>query len=196
MIEYVLNIDIYGIIFSILLIFANFLIILTGRKREDLEFSKLLILAGIINIVHIIFLFFYPGIYFSQPAGEEIQEIYDYFIRSALIVYIIPIITYGILFILIGIKNRDKQGIILISSGIFWIVYYSFLINSWMGEYSYFFEGTPIMFIRISYLTAYIFGFIAALIFLFYSIKLNEKNLKICGILFLTYSIIQIILFF
>lgn len=102
-----------------------------------------------------------------------------------IIPYIISIITFGILIIIIGKRNKENYGKNLLFSGIFWIVY----ATTWLIINIYgLFPVAPIVGFTFMIISIIILAFIVGsrIFLLLYSIKIREKNLLSASIILLT----------
>ena len=137
------------IISSVILIIINYFIIRYGKKSaNDLKGSKLIVLAGDINIFVNIAILFFPLIGIFREIQMEYEVFKLYYIISHLIVLISSFITYGVFITIFGIKNKGNQNTIPIATGvsigisyllqiITTIIYGIFLLNYSVIENSY-----------------------------------------------------------
>ncbi|GAH46085.1 unnamed protein product, partial [marine sediment metagenome] len=145
-----------NIMSSFIIIIGNLFIIKSGKNQpEDVKFSKLLVIAGIINIIFEIMGYFIPVVtsivfFYSTPNAPEAQIFLSYYIFRSCLFGIPSIITYGVFFIIIGLQNRKKFGIYLLIVGIletFSVSISIIYLNGKIFEYFFIFEGIPVIII-------------------------------------------------
>ncbi len=194
---------IFSLISSGLGISYNILIIISGKNQiGEAESPKLLICAGIINLVFLGLRYFIPGIVYSGPINPEFIFYLSYQIATGLIFSIPYIITFGIIYLFFGSKNREKFGSFLKTAGILWIIAYSVLaivLNGNLipilfiltGEYMLF----TLVFIIIN-LALILLSVTAIIMLIIHGTKNSDSSLKIAGILLLVQDGISIVLYF
>lgn len=180
---------------TFLLIIINLFIIKSGMKQSDeVRFSKLLILAGIINICCEIIKSLIPNISMTDinfNYAVEYQFFLSYQIFRSLLFGIPAIMTYGIFFIIFGKENREHFRNYLIIVGILWT--FSKIITTifWNGEFLTFLfvEGISVNIIVILfniYNLVWRMPYLVSLIFLIiHGINNKDRFLTYTGIFFL-----------
>ena len=197
-------ISIIGTSFSIL---ANFFIYYSGKKQSDrINFSKLLIYGGMINIILEILIYFIPDISLTGPyqASEGRTLLYYTIFQTALFV-IPPILTLGVFFIIIGKKNGEQFKVYILKGGILNTVsrtiYAVFVLLieimatlcimgiTTISTLSFLFSSIPVQIISWS---GFALGILFFIFLIIHSRKFDEKYLKYAGILFLVNAIVFI----
>jgi len=180
---------------TFILIIINLFIIKSGMKQSDeVRFSKLLILAGIINICFEIIKYLIPNISLTDinfNYAVEYQFFLSYQIFRSLLFGIPAIMTYGIFFIIFGKENREHFRNYLIIVGILWT--FSKIITTifWNGElFTFLFvEGISVNIIAILFIIYdLVWGmpYLVSVIFLIiHGIKNKDRFLTYTGIFFL-----------
>ena len=116
----------YGIYNANIITFSVFLILASTENERQAKDKSFLKAAGIVNIVSAALIFFFP-IGFSGPgtlSPEEKVLVYGIvYIAPALITYIPRIFSFGIVFFILGFKNRDPKRKLLMYAGIMWLIY-------------------------------------------------------------------------
>ena len=200
-------ISIIGTFFSIL---ANFFIYYSGKKQSDrINFSKLLIYGGIINIILELLRYFIPDISLTGPAPYQVSEgrtlLYYTIFQTALFV-LPPILTLGVFFIIIGKKNGEQFKVYILKGGILntvsltltavWTLLFEIMFILYrMGIISV--SSVMIVIISIPVQIISWSGFALGILFFIFLIlhgrKFDDKYLKYTGILFLVNTIINIL---
>lgn len=104
--------------------FSVFLIVSSREKGRETLHKNLILIAAIINIVSTALLFFFPvGFSGYSTTEEEEAMIYLFIIIASLITYIPGIISFGVVFVIYGYKNRRQIGNHLMYSGLFWLIF-------------------------------------------------------------------------
>ncbi len=180
---------------TFILIITNLFIIKSGMNQSDeVRFSKLLILAGKINICCEIIKYLIPNISMTDinfNYAVEYQFFLSYQIFRSLLFGIPAIITYGIFFIIFGKENREHFRNYLIIVGILWT--FSNILSTifWNGElFTFLFvEGISVNIIVILYIIYnLVWGipYLVSVIFLIiHGIKNKDRFLTYTGIFFL-----------
>lgn len=194
---------IFSLISSGLGIGYNILIIKSGKNQiGEVKSPKLLICAGIINLVFLGLRYFIPGISYSGPINPEFMFYLSYQIATGLIFSVPYFITFGLFFLLFGSKNREKFGSFLKIAGILWIIAYSVLAFALSGNI------IPILFILTGEYMLFTLVFIiinfalillsvtAIIMLIIHGTKNSDSSLKIAGILLLVQNGISIVLNF
>lgn len=180
---------------TFILIITNLFIIKSGMNQSDeVRFSKLLILAGKINICCEIIKYLIPNISMTDinfNYAVEYQFFLSYQIFRSLLFGIPAIITYGIFFIIFGKENREHFRNYLIIVGILWT--FSNILSTifWNGElFTFLFvEGISVNIMVILYIIYnLVWGipYLVSVIFLIiHGIKNKDRFLTYTGIFFL-----------
>jgi len=185
-----------SIISAGILIIVNLLIIKSGRNQpEGVEGSNLLVVAGIINIIINITMFFIPILDFFKLTQNEYHFYKIYYLSVQLIVPISSLITYGICLTNFGRKNRDKYEKLLLTAGISMTIgyiiqiitvffYVNFLIDYYIYYPGFSIEGDlmwTIYLVLINFpITAYLFG---VLLFVLHGKMNKDKYFHYSGLL-------------
>lgn len=180
----------------ILLVASSIGLIIVGvsqiRNEDKFNTSLILIIDGIIIILYFVI---------NERLSMVLLGVSGYTILYLMIQYtlyylipnIIVLITLGISFLILGIKNKQNFGKFLIYSGIFWIIFCSiaivansiYLLSYLPGPF-----GIPLLLtVLILPIIASIFAIIAGVFFIIYASKLDMKILLVSSILLLLYSI-------
>ncbi|MFX0023876.1 MAG: hypothetical protein ACFE9S_16235 [Candidatus Hermodarchaeota archaeon] len=104
----------------IILIIAGFNI---KKKNEAIEKPNLFLISGIIGTIWFVISFLIPAYMFTAPpTPAEIQYTYIYsLIWHNLVPSIILVVIFGIISIILGLKNLEYYGLWIVLSGIFFI---------------------------------------------------------------------------
>lgn len=114
-------------IINIILLGAFIVLIIAGynfkKKMDQFNNSKLLLISGIIGTIWFIISFLIPAYMFTTPpTPAEIQYTYIYsLVWHNLVPSIILIGIFGIISIILGLKNLENYGLWIVLSGIFFI---------------------------------------------------------------------------
>ncbi len=121
---------------SIIAIIFNIFFIQSGKKQSpEVHASKYLIYLGITNISFIVLSFLIPDLLLKSPYnGTETQIYLAYNIFRGLLFSVPSLITYGVVFLTYGLKNRQRFKPYLMISGILWIISYSVNVIVLNGE--------------------------------------------------------------
>lgn len=180
---------------TFILIITNLFIIKSGMNQSDeVRYSKLLILAGKINICFEIMKYLIPNISITNiNFNYAVEYIFflSYQIFRSLLFGIPAIMTYGIFFIIFGKENREHFKNYLIIVGILWTFSNILTTIFWNGElFTFLFvEGISVNIIAIL-ITIYnlVWGipYLVSVIFLIiHGIKNKDRFLTYTGIFFL-----------
>jgi len=181
----------------------NILIIKSGKDQiGEVESPKLLICAGIINLVFLALRFFIPGITYSGPINLNPEFIFylSYQIATGLIFSLPYLITFGIIFLLFGSKNREKFGWYLKTAGILLIIAYSVLaivLNGNLIPILFILTGEYMLFTLVFLIMYFVLGLLtvpAMILLIIHGTKNSDSSLKIAGILLLIQFGIGIVL--
>lgn len=165
-----------------------FILISSKTLREDIQRTRLLKSAAIINIIFSILPLTLPSFAFSSLTEIEKIIVVGYLVFLGLAGSLPFFITYGLFFFLFGKANQEEYGSFLKIGGILWMVSFGFSLLTLSGlidSIIYILIGAPPTFV-ITYWTRLLFiiielnGFVLLLI---HSIKNKNKNLMIAGIL-------------
>ena len=176
---------------SIIAIIYNIFFIQSGRKQSpEIHASKYLIYLGITNIIFIVLSFLIPDLLLSSPFNEVETQIYlAYNVFRGLLFSIPSLITYGVIFLIFGLKNRQQLKSYIMISGILWIIYYSvnvivlngelytILILSGLGVWTL----TTIFIIVSSFGWLVLIGFILLIV---HGFKNNDSNMIYAGLVY------------
>ena len=121
---------------SIIAIIYNIFFIQSGKKQSpEVHASKYLIYLGITNISFIVLSFLIPDLLLRSPYNEVETQIYlAYNVFRGLTFSVPSLITYGLIFLIFGLKNRKQLKSYIMISGILWIIYYSVNVIGLNGE--------------------------------------------------------------
>ncbi len=196
-------ISIIGTFFSIL---ANFFIYYSGKKQsERINFSKLLIYGGIINIILELLRYFIPDIALSGPyQASEGRTLLYYTIFQTALFGIPPILTLGVFFIIIGRKNGEEFKVYILKGGIFNTVSLTLsavsallieiMFTLWIMGITTISTVTFLVPILIISWSGFVLGVLFFIFLILHGRKFDDKYLKYAGILFLVNTIINILL--
>lgn len=176
---------------SIIAIIYNIFFIQSGRKQSpEVHASKYLIYLGITNISFIVLSFLIPDLLLSSPFNEVETQIYlAYNVFRGLLFSIPSLITYGVIFLIFGLKNRQQLKSYIMISGILWIIYYSVNVIVLNGElYTILFLSglgvwtlTTIFIIVSSFGWLVLIGFILLIV---HGFKNNDSNMIYAGLVY------------
>lgn len=181
-----------NILNSSFVISAHVLFILFGYKNlNEIKYSKLFFFIGIINISSFIGLLGF-SVYIQMSDISLMFELFSLYLRvSFFLTFALMLLTFGICFIIIGLKNIAKFGMYLLISGIVITISYIFLfftllrINISRLPTNFYFLGG--YYLVVNELIAFIF-------ILAQGIKIKEKLLEFNGLLLILAGIISFIL--
>ena len=116
-----------NILNSSFVISAHVLFILFGYKnRNEIKYSKLFFFIGIINISSFLVLLGF-SVYIHMSDISLMIELFSLYLRvSFFLSFTVMLFTFGICFIIIGLKNIAKFGMYLLISGI--VITFSYII--------------------------------------------------------------------
>lgn len=106
----------------------NIYIIKSGKNQAgEVEYSGLLITAGVINLAVLVMGLILPQIEYSGPVdldnlSPDLRFYLFYQIATGLFLTIPAVITSGIIFLLYGLKNKEQFRLYLAIAGIFGII--------------------------------------------------------------------------
>ncbi len=187
---------------SIIAIIYNIFFIQSGKKQSpEVHASKYLIYLGITNISFIVLYFLIPDLSLTSPYnGTETQIFLVYNVFRGLLFSVPSLITYGVVLLLFGLKNRQLLKSYIMISGILWIIYYSINVIVLNGELYYIlfvlstFDVLTITSISIIvgfFFWLHLIGFILLII---HGFKNNDNNMKYAGLVYiLGYALSMII---
>ncbi len=181
------------IISSIIAIIYNIFFIQSGKKQSpEVHCSKYLIYLGIINISFIVLSFLVPDLLLKSPYNEvETQIFLAYNIFRGLLFSVPSLITYGVIFLIFGLKNRQLLKSYIMISGILWIIYYSVNAMVLNGElYTILFQLTAIdiltltaIFIIVSFSLMFLLS-IGFILLIVHGFKNNDNNMIYAGLVY------------
>ena len=196
---------IYPITGSLIAILYNLFFINSGQNQPpEVKVSKYLIYSGLINIIFIILSYLIPDLRLTSPYNNVETQIYlAYNIFRGLLFTVPSLITYGVIFLIFGIKNRQRFKFYIMISGILWIISYSVKAVVLNGElYNILFVLTAINILTIATISMILapFGwliFIGFILLLVHGYKNKDNNIKNAGfVYFLGFALSLIIPFF
>lgn len=165
------------------------------NQSDEVRFSKLLILAGKINICCEIIKYLIPNISMTDinfNYAVEYQFFLSYQIFRSLLFGIPAIMTYGIFFIIFGKENREHFRNYLIIVGILWTFSNILTTIFWNGElftFLFVFGGISVNIIAILFTIYYlVWGIpylVSAIFLIIHGIKNKDGFLTYAGSFFL-----------
>lgn len=193
-------IDLRGILSFIVVLFqvlglVGLIVVGTSRIRNinSINKSVVLIIVGAIEVIYLAInervfsVIFHLVGYYTYEILAMREALYG------LVPNIISLITFGALFLYLGLRNRENLGKLLMISAIFWIVYGTILFVPYsIYVISYF---TPLtlqvyQFASILILIASIFRIISSVFFMIYAFKIHVKVLLYSSILLVVASVL------
>jgi hypothetical protein len=197
--QYVI-IDIMNILDVIIMIhqvlgFLGLIIFGTAQRRNESKIYKPIVFT-IIGLIQIVYLAFNERISFLILSLMHYYTIWFLMVQYALITMIpniVSLITLGVLFVFLGVRNKQHFGKLLMYSGIFWIVFGSIsIIGNGIILLSYVITiPFPLFLIPLMIIIgSSIFMGVASLFFVMYASKLGKKLLLSSSILLLVASIL------
>jgi len=177
---------------SIIAIIYNIFFIQSGKKQSpEVHASKYLIYLGITNISFIVLSFLIPDLKLISTYNEVETQIYlAYNVFRGLLFSVPSLITYGVIFLIFGLKNRQQLKSYIMISGILWIIYYSVNVIVLNGELFYILfvlfgfdvlTVTTIFIIVGSFFWLLFIGFILLIV---HGFKNNDNNMKYAGLVY------------
>jgi len=177
---------------SIIAIIYNIFFIQSGKKQSpEVHASKYLIFLGITNISFIVLSFLIPDLLLESPYdGTETQIYIAYNVFRGLLFSVPSLITYGVIFLIFGLKNRQRFKSYIMISGILWTIYYSVNVIVLNGElYTILFQLTAIdiwtltsiFIILTSFGWLLLIGFILLIV---HGFKNNDNNMIYAGLVY------------
>ncbi len=177
---------------SIIAIIYNIFFIQSGKKQSpEVHASKYLIYLGITNISFIVLSFLIPDLKLISTYNEVETQIYlAYNVFRGLLFSVPSLITYGVIFLIFGLKNRQQLKSYTMISGILWIIYYSVNVIVLNGELFYILfvlfgfdvlTVTTIFIIVGSFFWLLFIGFILLIV---HGFKNNDNNMKYAGLVY------------
>jgi len=177
---------------SIIAIIYNIFFIQSGKKQSpEVHASKYLIFLGITNISFIVLSFLIPDLLLESPyVGTETQIYIAYNVFRGLLFSVPSLITYGVIFLIFGLKNRQRFKSYIMISGILWTIYYSVNVIGLNGElYTILFQLTAIdiwtltsiFIILTSFGWLLLIGFILLIV---HGFKNNDNNMIYAGLVY------------
>ena len=186
---------------SIIAIIYNIFFIQSGKKQSpEVNASKYLIYLGITNIIFVVLSFLIPDLLLKSPYNEVETQIYiAYNVFRGLLFSVLSLITYGVIFLMFGLKNQQRIKSYLMISGILWIIYYSVNVIVLNGElYMILFQLsgvnnwmlTTISIIVISFGWLLLIGFILLIV---HGFENNDNNMIFAGLVYILGSALAFI---
>jgi len=177
---------------SIIAIIYNIFFIQSGRKQSpEVHASKYLIYLGITNISFIVLSFLIPDLLLRSPYNEVETQIYlAYNVFRGLLFSIPSLITYGVIFLIFGLKNRQQLKSYIMISGILWIIYYSVNVIVLNGElYMILFQlsGLNVWTLTTIIIIISFFGWLTLIGFILlivHGFKNNDSNMIYAGLVY------------
>jgi len=177
---------------SLIAIVYNLFIIKSGKNQPpEVNASKYLIYSGMINIIFIILSYLIPDLILKSPYNEVETQIYlAYNVFRGLLFSVPSLITYGVLFLIFGLKNRQRFKSYLMISGILWTIYYSVNVIVLNGElYTILFQLTAIDILTLTSIFIIVASFgwlilIGFILLIVHGFKNNDNNMIYAGIVF------------
>jgi hypothetical protein len=187
---------------SIIAIIFNIFFIQSGKKQSpEVHASKYLIYLGITNISFIVLSFLIPDLLLKSPYnGTETQIYLAYNIFRGLLFSVPSLITYGVIFLIFGLKNRQRFKSYIMISGILWTIYYSVNVIGLNGElYTILFQlfAFDIWTITTIYIIGSSFGcltLIGFILLIVHGFKNNDNNMIYAGLVYILGSALSIII--
>jgi hypothetical protein len=187
---------------SIIAIIFNIFFIQSGKKQSpEVHASKYLIYLGITNISFIVLSFLIPDLLLKSPYnGTETQIYLAYNIFRGLLFSVPSLITYGVIFLIFGLKNRQRFKSYIMISGILWIISYSVNVIGLNGEiYMILFQlfAFDIWTITTIYIIGSSFGcltLIGFILLIVHGFKNNDNNMIYAGLVYILGSALSIII--
>ena len=177
---------------SIIAIIYNIFFIQSGKKQSpEVHASKYLIYLGIINIIFIVLSFLIPDLSLKSPYNETETQIYlAYNVFRGLLFSVPSLITYGVIFLIFGLKNRQQLKSYIMISGILWIIYYSVNVIVLNGELFYIlfvlfgFDVSTVATIFMIVGSFFWLLFIGFILLIVHGFKNNDNNMKYAGLVY------------
>lgn len=173
----------------------NIYIIKSGKNQEgEVDYSELLIYAGIINLVFLVLGLTIPQIAYSGPIdlgnlSRQLRFYLFYQIALGLIFSIPGVITYGIFFLLFGQRNQEQFRSFLKIAGILRIIVHLMIVIALNGNLFLILITLTDVHVLFGFLYGILYiimGFLivpATILLLVHGIKNFDSDLKIAGIL-------------
>ena len=191
----------YALYGAYLIIFSIFLILTNKQYSDDHQNSSLLKIAAIINFISVVALLFVPVGFSTSGSIPDDQRILFYimfYTLPSLVAFVPRILSFGIIFLVYGYRNKERSGNYLLLSGIFWLIFTTWSALSLIVPY-YNIPQLPSLMLIIfpsieiySYLIFYqilglgsIFGALGGIYLLIHSFINEDRNLKIAGFVYL-----------
>ncbi|MHA2431336.1 MAG: hypothetical protein ACXACC_09965, partial [Promethearchaeota archaeon] len=162
------------------------------RREEKLNGSKFFIIIGAVETVYELIKWrLWPLVYMFM--GSTIQSMRIVYAITAIIPIIISIITFGILIIILGRRNKQNFGKNLLLSGIFWTIFavIQLVRNILFGGF-FPLNITIITTFQIVGVIVIAFMVVSRIFLLLYASKINEKYLLASSIILLIASMVFI----
>ncbi|MFX0025643.1 MAG: hypothetical protein ACFE8M_04450 [Candidatus Hermodarchaeota archaeon] len=198
--------NLLDVVISFLLVSGYLFIVIAGalnlRREEKLNGSKFFIIIGAVETVYELIKWRSSSLVYMYM--ESIQGMRIAYAIQWIIPNIISIITFGILIIILGKRNKENFGKSLLLSGIFWIVFAVILLirNILFGG---FFPLNITIITTFVIIGAIVIAFmvVSRIFLLLYASKINEKYLLassiillIASMVFIGYTIVDLLAFY
>ena len=183
--------DLADLFFLAIGLIGGILLILAGRYfKEENELNKgsLFRLSGILILISLTLQHLLPTIDFDQLTESDLPILGTYLLIKSISLSILTFCAWGLIFVLIGLKNSERSGKLLLISGIFFSI--SILINRYINVYQTIeliikfredIEGI-MMISRTFLLISSIVSLLGAIFLLSFSRKINQTHLKVLGL--------------
>jgi len=177
---------------SIIAIIYNIFFIQSGKKQSpEVHASKYLIYLGITNISFIVLSFLIPDLKLISPYNEVETQIYlAYNVFRGLLFSVPSLITYGVIFLIFGLKNRQQFKSYIMISGILWIIYYSvnvIVLNGELFMILFILFAFDVMTVTTIFIIVSSFGWlilIGFILLIVHGFKNNDNNMKYAGLVY------------
>ncbi len=199
--------NLLDVVVSFLLVSGYLFIVIAGalnlRREEKLNSSKFFIIIGAVETVYELIKWrLWPLVYMFM--GTTIQSMRIVYAIQWIIPNIISIITFGILIIILGKRNKENFGKSLLLSGIFWIVFAVILLIRNILFWGFFpLNITIITTFQIIGVIVIAFMVVSRIFLLLYASKINEKYLLVSSIIlliasmaFIGYTIVDLLIMY
>lgn len=187
--------NLLDVVISFFLVSGYLFIVIAGalnlRREEKLNGSKFFIIIGAVETVYELIKWRSSSLVYMFM--ESVQGMRIAYAILWIIPSIISIITFGILIIILGKRNKENFGKNILLSGIFWIVFavIQLIRNILFGG----FFPLNITIINTFYIMGVIiiaFMVVSRIFLLLYASKINEKYLLVSSIILLIASMVFI----
>jgi hypothetical protein len=186
--QYLIITTIPWIINACFYIVLNYFIIRSSKSNlGEKERPELLYYIGVINIIFLLIRFVLPVYIITSPTDFDLFLEFIYVISYGLVLSLPSLITFGIFMFKYGKVNEQRFNVYLKISGILWILSFSvnvITLNGYLyGILSRFLPITSVSLLNTILGFFGLFGLIAWVLVIIHSIKNNDNDLLISGIL-------------